>query len=72
MVEEMNNETREIFERLVRIETLLQSDMKALEERITKLESSNTWLVRTVIGIIITAIMGLVITTTGVNAMGLF
>lgn len=59
----MNNETREIFERLVRIETLLQSDMKSLEERITKLENANTWLVRTVSGIIITAVMSLIIAT---------
>ena len=59
----MNNETREIFERLVRIETLLQSDVKALEERVSKLENANTWLSRTIIGIIISAIMGLVLVT---------
>lgn len=51
----------EIVERLARIETMLQSDIKALSDRVNKLESSNTWLSRTVIGIVISGVMALVI-----------
>ncbi len=50
----------EIVERLARIETLLQSDIKQLDTRVTKLENTNTWLVRTIGALIVTAVIGLV------------
>lgn len=53
-----DDKTLEIVERLARIETLLQSDVKSLDSRITKLENTNTWLVRGFGAIIIAGIMG--------------
>lgn len=51
----------EIVERLARIETMLTSDVKTLSYRLDKLESANIWLSRTVIGIVISAVMALVV-----------
>ncbi len=42
--------TQEIKERLVRIETLLEVNNKDLYNRVKKLEDSQTWLWRTVVG----------------------
>ncbi|WP_276704180.1 hypothetical protein [Romboutsia ilealis] len=55
-----DDRTFEIVERLVRIETLLQSDVKSLDDRVTKLENTNTWLVRTIGAIIITGVIGFI------------
>ncbi|HAR85446.1 hypothetical protein IO99_00685 [Clostridium sulfidigenes] len=45
--------TQEIKERLVRIETLLEVNNKDLYNRVKKLEDSQTWLWRTVVGALI-------------------
>lgn len=73
---EDNTALIDIRERLVRIETILkEQDYKNLQqiatealamaknnaEEIAKLQSANTWLIRTVIGAIIAAIMGFIL-----------
>ncbi len=55
-----DDRTVEIVERLVRIETLLQSDIKSLDDRVTKLENANTWLVRTIGALIVTGVIGFI------------
>ena len=55
-----DDRTFEIVERLVRIETLLQSDVKSLDDSVTKLENTNTWLVRRIGAIIITGVIGFI------------
>lgn len=50
------NTTQSILQRLTKIETLLEVDVKHLESRVSKLEGNGTWLWRTIGGVIIGAI----------------
>lgn len=50
------NTTQSILQRLTKIETLLEVDVKHLEARVSKLEGNGTWLWRTIGGVIIGAI----------------
>jgi Haemolysin XhlA. len=50
------NTTQSILQRLTKIETLLEVDVKNLETRVSKLEGNGTWLWRTIGGVIIGAI----------------
>lgn len=43
------NTTQSILQRLTKIETLLEVDVKHLETRISKLEGNGTWLWRTLV-----------------------
>ncbi|GEP65191.1 hypothetical protein CBE01nite_29590 [Clostridium beijerinckii] len=63
-----------ILQRLTKIETLLEVDVKNLEDRvdkdyknmdvrISKIESNNTWLWRTIVGAIIGVVIGAVTIT---------
>lgn len=56
-------EDRENIERIMDLEHSKQNlRMEQIENRISKIESNNTWLWRTIVGIIITAVLGVVIT----------
>lgn len=56
-------EDRENIERIMDLEHSKQNlRMEQIENRISKIESNNTWLWRTIAGIIITAVLGVVIT----------
>lgn len=56
-------EDRENIERIMDLEHSKQNlRMEQIENRINKIESNNTWLWRTIAGIIITAVLGVVIT----------
>ncbi|WP_026887862.1 hypothetical protein [Clostridium beijerinckii] len=50
------NIIQSILQRLTKIETLLEVDVKHLEARVSKLEGNGTWLWRTIAGVIIGAI----------------
>ena len=63
-----------ILQRLTKIETLLElnnknleekvdSDIKNMDIRITKIENNNTWILRTIFGAIIVAVIGAVTIT---------
>lgn len=56
-----DNNNIEIIERLVRIETLLEKTFKDHDSRITKLENNQSWLVKSILGVIIVALVSLVI-----------
>ncbi|KFX58372.1 hemolysin XhlA [Clostridium botulinum] len=45
-----------ILQRLTKIETLLEVDVKNLEARVSKLEGNNTWIWRSIAGAIMGAI----------------
>jgi hypothetical protein len=45
-----NEIVQEILQRLVKMETLLETKMNNTDERIKKLESNQEWLWRTVVG----------------------
>lgn len=47
------NTTQSILQRLTKIETLLEVDVKNLEARVSKLENNGTWLWRTIGGVVI-------------------
>lgn len=51
--------TQEIKERLVRIETLLEVNVKDLYNRVKKLEDNQTWLYRLVFGALVTGAIAL-------------
>lgn len=51
----------EIKERLVKIETLLTVKFDGVVSRVDKLEDNQKWLVRSIIGLVVGAIVGLVI-----------
>lgn len=56
-------EDRENIERIMDLEHSKQNlRMEQIENRLSKIESNNTWLWRTIVGIIITAVLGVVIT----------
>ena len=56
-------EDRKNTERIMELEHSKQNlRMEQLENRISKIEGNNTWLWRTVAGIIITAVLGVIIT----------
>lgn len=50
---------QDVRERLIRIETLLESSSKDYDIRIKKLEDNQTWLYRLFIGGIITGALGM-------------
>lgn len=50
----------EIKERLIRIEVLLEQKVGGLYERVKKLEDNQKWLVRTVVGVVIAAVLAVV------------
>ncbi|NFF80395.1 hemolysin XhlA [Clostridium botulinum] len=50
------NTVQSILQRLTKIETLLEVDVKNLETRVSKLEGNSTWLWRSVAGVIIGAL----------------
>ena len=63
-----------ILQRLTKIETLLElnnknleekvdSDIKNMDIRISKIENNNTWLWRTIVGAIIVAVIGAITIT---------
>jgi hypothetical protein len=52
-----------ILQRLTKIETLLEVDVKNLADRVTKLENNSTWLWRTIVGALIVAVIGAVTIT---------
>lgn len=66
-----NNEiSQEIREKVIRIEILLENNaanntlqIKALSDRVSKLESAMEWVWRAVIGGLITGVFGILITT---------
>lgn len=49
----------EIKERLTKIEVLLSEKVAALEGRVAKLESNQSWLVRTLIGAVVLGLVAL-------------
>lgn len=51
----------EIIERLA----TLEAEIKTVQTRLNKFDEERTWLVRVVLGIIIAAVMGLVLTNGG-------
>ena len=51
----------EIIERLVRIETLLEKTFQEHDHRITKLENNQSWLVKSILAVIIVSLVGLVV-----------
>jgi hypothetical protein len=53
-----NEIVQEILQRLVKLETLLESKMNNTDERLKKLESNQEWLWRGVVGGIIAACIG--------------
>lgn len=57
----MDNELMEVRERLIRIETLLETDVKSLEARIKRLEENNIWLTRAVIAEVIGIIAAFIV-----------
>ncbi|HBJ1652279.1 hemolysin XhlA family protein [Clostridium botulinum] len=50
------NTVQNILQRLTKIETLLEVDVKNLEARVAKLEGNNTWLWRSIGGSIVGAL----------------
>ena len=54
-----SNDAVEIKERLTKIEVLLSEKVTALEERVTKLESNQAWLVRTLVGAVVLGLVAL-------------
>lgn len=50
------NTIQSVLQRLTKIETLLEVDVKHLEVRVSKLEGNNTWIWRSIAGAIIGAI----------------
>lgn len=58
-----DNETRDIIEikeRLTKIEVLLSEKVTSLEGRVAKLENNQAWLVRTIVGAVIVALLAFV------------
>ena len=56
-------EDRKNTERIMELEHSKQNlRMEQLENRISKIEGNNTWLWRTIAGIIITAVLGVILT----------
>lgn len=59
----MDNESKDIIEikeRLTRIEVLLDQKVAVLENRVTKLENNQLWMVRTIIGGVIIALLAVI------------
>jgi len=51
----------EIREKVVRIEVLLDTELGNLKRRTAKLEANQEWLIRTIIGAIVIAVLGIII-----------
>lgn len=51
----------EIKERVIKIEVLLNTEIENLQRRVAKLEANQDWLIKTIIGAIITAVLAMII-----------
>ena len=51
----------EIREKVIKIEVLLNAEVDNLKRRTAKLEANQEWLIRTIVGAVITAVMAIII-----------